>query len=244
MDLEEQKAEHLKDLDTKQKEVYRILLLEVAPDGRTNHKPCIKDDKIISGEIYIPNGSKSLSKLDPDMSDIAILFYETIYDSITILKKKRIELYDENVRKKTEIRHPLDLNFMGDTMITSFEEFKYHHCLANFWVLPFKIGRSLDHKYGRGVFIKLNDKMDLFLRDLNERKQEYSEDFEGYFEKFKIGEEFYTKHYLVDGFIKNDEIKPIETISDAEIAIDNRAYMISKNKGEELYDLFSELDMV
>ena len=86
--------------------------------------------------------------------------------------------------------------------------------------------------------------MDLFLRDLNERKQEYSEDFEGYFEKFKIGEEFYIKHYLMDSFIKNNKITTIETISDAEIAICNRAYMISKNKGEELYALFKKLDMV
>ena len=246
MEINELRTDKIMDLDDRQYDVYKILLMNIKPINRLNNMPYIESDTINSGEIYIPPNSKTNGNLDADMSDIAILFYETIYDSITILKEKRIDLYNKNVRANVDrIRNPKNLNFMGDTMITSFDGFNYHHCLANFWVLPYKIGRTLDPEFGRGNNKTLDDKMDGFLKDLKKRKTQYSDRFRDYFNIFGIGDAFYEKHFLNDSFvINNDEIKEINSIQVAEKAICNRAYKISKEKGEDLYNLFLKIGII
>ena len=231
-----------------EKKVYEILFMPIVPVNRKNEKPFINSENIIeTGEIYIPENSRSLGCLDADMSDIAILFYETIY-SVMILKEYRKALFDKNVARKSDIRRPNNSNFLGDTMITSFKkEIPNYHCLANFWILPGKIGRELTHNLSRGRKNSLNDKMDLFLKDLKKKECEYKEEFPQYFKEFDLepNKTFYSKHFLYNSFIdKNGEIISIDSVDDAKNAISKRAYEIAKAKGEELYSLFDELKFI
>lgn len=211
----------------KEKYVYNILLLPIDTITRNKKQPYIKNNRIQTGEIYIPAGSKMNGALDADMSDIAIKFYETIY-STNILAVDR---------------KPINRNFMGDTMISIYKnEINNYHCLANFWVLPEDIGRNLKSEFSRGRATGLADRVDSFLADLKNRKDKYKEAFPDYFEKMGFDEIFYEKHYLINSFVdETNMIIRIYSVDKAKEAICNRAAFIAKERGEELYNLFQNL---
>ena len=210
--------------DDKEQYVYKILLMPIDVVTRKKMVPYIENNRIKTSEIYIPKNSRANSSLDEDMSDIAVMFYECVY-SLALLEDRR----------------PITQSFLGDTMISSYkEEIENYHCLANFWILPELIGRSIRSTFSRGRYRGLNDKMDLFLENLEVRWDEYNREFEEYFEKFKK-DEFYDKHFLNGSYVKNKSIKKIGSADDAKKIIEDRARTIACKKKEELFDLFSNI---
>ena len=247
----------------KQKQVYEILLLPIECDKNKYDGVYRKGNKIYTGQHYISSIS------DEDMSDFAIGYYEIIYKSI--LDKKPILLDDGNL---------FNANFAGDTMNSfntvanrvpgvgsSREERKTipkskwpkylqeyetnYHCLANFWVIPMEIGRTLEPMSKAKV---AKDYMDRFLKVYCADKKLYVEKFNLYFNKIKSFTEFAKIHFLLGSNVdKNMQIveysTPIgdgkEFIRKAQDMMKKRAYLISKSKyAEELWDYFNKLGIL
>lgn len=162
------------------------------------------EEKFTSARII--SSQKYSGALDPDMSDLAIEFYNIIYSDI--LKSKKI--LKENGASENN-------DFVGDTM-NSFNSIanivpgagqskkqrtekmdwpaflqEYHnqyHCLANFWILPMCIGR-------KGKKLNYYDSIDIFL---NRLKEEYSvlKKYADYYERLRTPDEFCKKHFIKD----------------------------------------------
>lgn len=240
-----------------QSELKNILLMPITiipfkPD-KYNVKINMREGTILSTQKYKGN--------DPDMSDIAIKFYEIIYEF-----------------KPGEKSSPYK-NFAGDTMnsyntVARFasipqKEFwhKHYHCLANFWVLPNKIGRGFGKlskaSGGRQVdsvdsFNKgKRDYMDRFLYLYKESYHVYLEDYPEYTTMFPLDDSFPVKHYLTDIYMKNGDIidfsyikqdgdKKFADLVDEVIKTmwkktEERAKLISdSDKAEELWNYFSK----
>jgi hypothetical protein len=174
------------------------------------------------GKKYILSGQKYTRADDEDMCDFSIGFYKTLY-GLDVLKDD--ELFNEE--------------FAGDTMIDNYKkDINNYHCLANFWILPMKVGRTC------GKLNRSRMHMDTFLKRLNEDDvfSEYSDEYKYYFEKF-TKETFVQKHYLFDSFIHYDwnDIVIINNVDDAKDLIHKRASVIASKRTNELYKYFKSL---
>lgn len=159
----------------KRESVEALLLAPIEHGGRVEYR----DGKLFTGQTYVYG-------FDPDMSDAAVRFYQILYG---------IELLDGEGRLRSA-------EFAGDTMCSFHtvanrvpeagrtrkqrrpyaewpgylqEYYDHYHCLANFWLLPMRVGRAVAGwacKAGRGT----RDYMDRFLRNLIS---------EEYYERFK-----------------------------------------------------------
>ncbi len=206
------------EVDTNFKNEENGFLFQWSDDSKTT---------IISGQKYISENSKNVSE-DADMSNIAVAFYESLY-GITMLNVKSDFENDE---------------FAGDTMNTykiveryasskKKDEWKFkYHCLANFWLLPFEVGRTNkpSGKLCKGRAIRpaetvknfnmgTKDYMDRFLDQLSKNKGEYNKTFPEYFKRFTIGDlvnndlsEFGKAHFLNDIYISNGNVIHFSTI--------------------------------
>lgn len=221
-------------------QIKQILLMQIKEQGESGFH--IKDRVIYSGMSYG-------HKFDPDMSDVAILFYQAVYGI------SQEELLDLNNR-----------NFKGDTMNTSIKYYKTNreewqknkYCLANFWILPMDLGRTpVRHLDENGIKMckhskigKIHDYMDVFLGKLNENKELYYKLYEEYFNRLGIRRNFFIqdmadKHFLGKGYIKNgkilmldkSEFKANEYLPWKE-RLDIRADLIAEFKQKALSDLF------
>lgn len=210
-------------------ELRKILLAPIIVDRELN-----KSEKGLvfkwsdDSKTTIISGQKYKRAPDADMSDIAVAFYESLYE-ITMLNVKNNFENDE---------------FAGDTMNTykivarfasseKKDEWKSkYHCLANFWLLPFEVGRTnkSSGKLCKGRAIKpaetvenfnkrTKDYMDRFLDQLSKNKGEYNKTFPVYFKRFTIGDlvnndlsEFGKAHFLNDIYISNGNVIHFSTI--------------------------------
>lgn len=270
--------------DEKRKKVRNILL---TPIECITHKPFsihIEHDND-NDEIFPSKGKftnariissqKYRNALDPDMSDLAIEFYSIIYSDILksqeILKEKgALENYDfagdtinsfnsiannvagagQSVKQRTEKKDwPEFLQ----------EYYDQYHCLANFWILPMRIGRT-------GKKLNYYDSVDIFL---NRLKEEYSVlgKYADYNERLKLPDEFLTKHFIekyvqlsTDDVLKkyskskDEKDKTEKELEDDAYELVNRAYefmelraesiLSDENKCEELYELFDKLKIL
>ncbi len=203
------------------------------------------------------------------MSDLSIGFYKIIYDKI---------LYDSILNDKGDL---FDTNFAGDTMNsfnhianmvpecgksrkqrTPMEEwpsyvvdyFNRYHCLANFWILPSDVGRTLKGVLNKALYAK--DYMDRFLmmvHDWYEGKY-INKPYNNYFSKFISWEDFLEKHFLVNDVYVSAQGKvatyscsdsPKKIIDIIIRKIENRAEEISKsNAAERLYKYFVDLKFI
>lgn len=219
------------ELTTSQKdELRKILSAPIIVDKDEDGFRWRDDSKttIISGQKYISKESNTVSP-DADMSNIAVAFYESLYE---------ISMLDN---EKNDFKNKA---FAGDTMNTykiveryasnkKKEEWKSkYHCLANFWLLPFDVGRSnsrcpnlckaLPMKYAETVKnfnMGTKDYMDRFLDKLSKNKGEYNKTFPEYFKKFPIGDllnndlsKFGKAHFLNDIYISNGNVIHFSTI--------------------------------
>lgn len=181
--------------ECKRKQIIEVLLCPIESVRYSSGKVKIwrENNMIKSTQTYYPykrwNGKDKPILLDEDMSDFSVGFYEIVYKSILcgnpIINKENDRL--------------IDTRFAGDTM-NSFEtianlfpeagksrkrrtpmsmwpeilqNYKLHyHCLANFWILPIEIGRTIEDgnelckaSYEFGI----KDYVDRFLYRLLER---------------------------------------------------------------------------
>lgn len=200
--------------EQKQKIVQEILKTPIIASSTYYSKPCLVSDS--ENNNYIISGQRYKGCADEDMCDFSIGYYNVIYEK-DILENSNI----------TEI-------FAGDTMIDNYKkELNNYHCLANFWILPMKVGRSC------GRLNRARLRMDSFLKKLLENYGSYKENYKEYFIEFSE-ETFVEKHYLNGSFFANNTVVEINTVDDARKCISIRAENLSKKKFKDLYDFFEE----
>lgn len=183
---------------------------------------------------YKPPGSKSRGALDPDVSDIAIGFYERVYNLKEIKYSNGDSVFLDG--KLLQNRYPVNWQFIGDTMNSVNKEINYH-CLANFWLIPGEIGRRLG-EFSKAT--KYKDKLDDFLEGLKNEYCDYSNRFSDYFKHFNSFDIFIKKHFLQGCIADNGDIKKLSCPEDIEKMIASRADEIAQEKYEVLYNNFFE----
>lgn len=250
--------EYFKELDEKQKNIFRLLLCPINVSNRLETKFSVNGNVI--------NSRHTFGTLDPDMSDIAIEFYSIIYKSI---------LNDEPILKNDGTL--VNDYYVGDTMnsfntVARFASKKKkeqwgnsYHCLANFWLLPSNIGRG-SNKKGKssgGTFTNpltvesfnkgKRDFMDRFLKI--EHQYDLEKFAEGHFiNGIYVEKDSDTENYHVIEFsiLQGDgkkEVKNrmIDAIIDTMMNnICKRAYKIVNNKKicENLYSYFNSINII
>lgn len=222
--------------------VKKVLLLPII---------CKKKIKKISRDRnIIYTGQKYYGNADEDMSDVAVKFYEIVYENI--LKEQGGSLLDDK-------GYILNRNFAGDT-INSFNSianivpgagkttkqrtnedewpeslknyYSKYHCLANFWIIPFRIGR-------RGKKWNYYDSVDIFFKKLENKLEK--KDYEAFIEK----------HFVCSSYspLSIDETKRLYNLKNSERLIirannfmECRAEQISSdyNLCKKLYDFFEK----
>lgn len=245
------------ELEKKRRQVYKILLMPIYCKKEFSDIE-FKEGKILTGQKYIQSA-------DEDMSDFAIGFYEILYKDILKLNpilKENGELF------KSE--------FAGDTM-NSFERIanrtpgagkskitralvehwpeylvlfcKQYHCLANFWLLPMDIGRTI-RKGSKAQ--KSWDYMDRFLKIYIENQEEYKKMYPTYFSMFDSIENFSRMNFLLGSYLNEDMVIDIYSdgkkydshtvIESMQEKIKLRAQYIAKSEyATELWDYFNNL---
>lgn len=210
--------------ETKQQTIKKILLYPIKTTTRKIVDIKIQkiDNRktINTGMRYIPSGSKSGS-LDSDVSDLAIQFYEVIYNKTPLLTN----------------RNPTSNDFIGDTMNTIHKDINYH-CLANFWLLPSDLGRTIKN-FSKA---KAADRMDFFLMDLKHNYSFYRNLYPIYFDHFKNFDNFCEQHFLDEAYFDKTNKNIISTMQKDKVIdiIDQRAKTISIKKTNELFALFHD----
>ncbi len=196
-------------------EVKKFLLMPIECTTE-NSMVFVHGDKIYSSQQY--------RGMDPDMSDIAIRFYEIIY--MEALKGK-ILLDGSQLKSK---------QFCGDTMISMFSVKRYgidkdkwnnvHRCLANFWILPMPVGHTSPRmsysingevkKYAELIALSksnstIRDDMYSFVEFVKNNQCAIAKMYPDYWNVF--GDGFEEKHYIsevykdsTDKGIKFDEV--------------------------------------
>lgn len=212
-------------------EIKKFLLMPIECTTEEN-RIFIYKDKIFSSQKY--------RGLDPDMSDIAIKFYEIIYED----QLKGRSLLDNNLLA--------DKQFCGDTMnslysisckkynIDKAEWEKCYHCLANFWMLPMPVGHTSSrmvyeikdqkYRYKDLLFLSksnptIRDDMYRFLASVDENHQKIKELFPDYWDAF--GDGFQNNHYLGTIYSEHPDVMNYDLFSSN---MENRAMIIAKNK--------------
>ena len=238
-----------------------------------------EDGKIISSQKY---WCEYLNKntlqpfrlkisLDQDVSDIACKFYEVIYQEI-------LGLNNHLVKDNGDFQ---DAEFMGDTMNsfhtiankvpeagksrkqrTSYENwpsylqnyYDQYHCLANFWLLPGLLGRSLEHelsKTDRGF--QRQDYMDRFLKNVQGNFDEYVKSFKSYFKDISSFEQFINIHQITGSYVYlNNEVYSYSKNKDPEIIVNMMVdriklranTIVQSNYLDKLWDLFCNLGLI
>lgn len=233
----------------KQKIVKEFLLLPIKVKRKS---------EILIGDNNILTGQKYLRHKDPDMSNIAVEFYKIIYDfndkEDIINSKGRLidkEFAGDTMCSyntiKNSVHKVVTKDKTKDTILSKYLEWyhKHYHCLANFWILPMKEGRTLSGKYKKGV---IDDYMDRYLDNLNNIYcNGFKSKYPSYTNKFIIFNDFCKKHFLNGSYIKNNEIISFsnnENLADRfetmKKLIEERADCISKSKYcDQLFELYS-----
>lgn len=244
----------------KQMQVQDILLMPICCD-KSNKSVSHDGNIILSGQSY-------RGYADADMSDFAVGFYEIIYFNIL----------NSNTLLNNKGRF-IDKSFAGDTM-NSFntianktpragkskkqrkdealwpqylqDYYRKYHCLANFWLLPMEMGRTLSGELNKASNAK--DYMDLFLKIIYSQTKFDRKDrfYNTYFSSFKSWDDFIEKHFL-DGYYVNEssEIDMYHTrnsyviISKVLEKIKKRAENIASSQyTNTLWEYFSRFDLL
>lgn len=245
-----------KELNSKEKQVYKLLLTPIHCDKKI-HNIYFEDGKVFSGQKY-----DSLFA-DEDMSDFAVGFYEIIHKN----------LLEGNPVLNTDNKF-FNTDFAGDTM-NSFQSianvtenagaskrnrapyeqwpsylqnyFTQYHCLANFWIIPMKIGRQ-SAKFSR------YDSMDIFLKILENEYPDRMSPYRDYLHRAATFRDFCEIHFIKPGRTKEKISQMYESkdkkhgetlISYAIDDMKNRARKIAvSNHAEELWNYFYRLGLL
>jgi len=196
-------------LDNMKKQVYEILLIPI--DCKKEY-PIIErtKDRILTGQKYIRS-------VDEDMSNFTIDFFEILYKDSLQLNP----ILNEN-------GNLFNKEFAGDTMNSfarianrtlrvskldkerALEEYwpeylilfhKQYHCLANFWMIPMDIGRTLK-KWSKAT--TSCDYMDRFLITYKENQQIYIKMYPTYFSMFDGIRDFAERNFLLGSYLNEN----------------------------------------
>lgn len=228
----------------KEQKVKKFLLTPIQVDKHV--------EKIIWDGNSIITSQRFKNNPDPDMSDVAVQYYNIMYDGLNILDKEG-SLENDQFAGDTMCSFNTTANLVAGKSkhqrkpYSKWPEwlqdyYNTYHCIANFWVLPKDVGRS------SGSFSKSSkskDYMDRFLLLLFHDYDDFKKEYQHYAKHFPTFTEFYQKHFLVESFIQQDEKiheyskeKPETIVGEMTQLIKARAAAIAKsNKCEELYEL-------
>lgn len=237
------------------RQVYDILLMPIICDKSYN-SIILENNTIKTPQTYCSKYT------DADMSDFAIGFYEIIYESIlknNILNKEG-QLIDsefvgdtmnsfnivanktENAGTKSSLRTPISV--WPDYLV---DYYNTYHCLANFWLVPLVIGRTIEPLSKAKTSY---DFMDRFLKVYKNRKKEYSEAFNRYFSSFKDFNHFAEVHFLLGSYLNPNIItfsylpSTREVIEEIKSMMEKRAYNIAISKySRPLWNYFNSLGL-
>ncbi len=207
-----------------------------------------KDGMIISSQKYKGN--------DPDMSDIAIKFYEIIYPNIKVIDDNgklldccfagdTINSFNSLANRIPEAGKSTNQRTHEDKWPIELKDYYYsYHCLANFCLLPMCIGR-------KGKKMNYYDSMPILLNNLKQHNnyEETMVKYVSYYNKFQNYNDFvkgnFLNSYKVMSLDEYKETVPIVLINEAMNSIKDRADEIAKSAyGEKLYELFKELNLI
>lgn len=236
-----------------QEKVKEILLMEIECNKK-NYKT-IERVKCENRDI-IKTSQKYIRKSDPDMSDFAIGFYKIIYKDI---------LNGQNILDEKGYLQNKEL-FAGDTM-NSFkiiqrrnpkddilEGYKHqYHCLANFWLIPMEMGRTIKGKYNK-CRNPICDYMDNFLEMIKkENEKTLKNPLMEYYKKFETDWSIFIKKHFLGKYVNSkneiniysEKEKNTENIIEAMIKnIKARAEDIAASQYcEELWNYFNQYDL-
>ena len=240
----------------KKEQIREILLMPICCDR--------KHDRILRVDNKIQTGQKYYSNPDEDMSDFAIGFYDIVYKDI--LNSNPI-LKDNGYLLNKEFAGDTMNNFNTTANITpgvgkyykkrTDEEkwpkylqnyYSKYHCLANFWILPMEIGRTIKGALNKSTN-PVKDYMDRFLEMVHSEIRFDGGDRE-YFRCFKSWDEFNGKNFLINAYLDQElkvdlysnynKDRSEDFIEKALEKIKYRAECIAKSKyAEELWHYFN-----
>lgn len=247
-------GEYMDDIHKKQNDVKKILLTPI----ELGEEKLFENNCIFTKQTY--KGS-----LDPDMSAVAVGFYEIIY-GLKILDGKgnllNKEFAGDTMCSFNTIANSISAagkskeqrTSIGDWPVYLQDYYYQYHCLANFWLLPMEVGRTLK---GLSKSTVCDDYMDSFLEYYSKNLHRYNNQYPSYVLEFGTNIDFYDKHFLlgmnnyadvINGKIVITKLtlknNPEQTIKNMTMAIEARADAISKSKYcNELWDYFSTLGL-
>lgn len=254
-------GEYMDDIYKKQKDVKKILLTPIE----------LGEEKSFENNCIFTKQTYKVSP-DPDMSAVAVGFYEIIY-GLKILDGEGNLLNEEfagdTMCSFNTIANSISAAGKSKTQRTSIEDwpvylrdyYYQYHCLANFWLLPMEVGRTNPANKlalkGLSKSTVCKDYMDRFLEYYSKNPRRYESRYPSYVLKFGTDIDFYNKHFLlgmnnyadvINGKIVITKLtlknNPEQTIKNMTMAIEARADAISKSKYcNELWDYFSTLGL-
>lgn len=251
-----------------EKKVYDILLTPIICNKRFTTIEKINE--------HIQTPQSYYGGADADMSNFAIGFYEIVYNEL-IEKIGGKLLYGKKELKKNLIGHLINKEFAGDTMNsfnslasiilgecvnkqtipkTEWPEYlieynEQYHCLANFWLVPMRIGRT-------GKKMNKYDSLDYFLSCVEgnfntfciKKSIAYHKDdknYENYFRYFNGWNDFREIHCLKQHVIRRLPLDYYKTknkegckelIFEVINTMKQRAEEITVKHGEKLWNYF------
>lgn len=197
-----------------------------------------KDD----GSQFILSSQRYNNETDEDMSDIAISYYETIYEKSKPILNSDGKLANEQFAGDTMNSYRQIVSRNGCSEDKKKEWFDLYHCLANFWILPMEIGR-------KGICLsktkEAKDYMDGFLLFLRNNYNQYKEKYIYFFADMNFDD--FIKWECIDMYVENNHIiqitglkNPEDSINTMMKLVDMRASTLSKRYTNELYKLFCD----
>lgn len=217
----------------KQKQVYDVLVTPIICDKTSN------EEKIVRKNGVIFSSQKYCREADPDMSDLAISFYQILYNEKLIdfdlldnqgyLKNK--EFAGDTMNSFTTIANGVvsnELQFKGRKLNISVDPYLIYykcqyHCLANFWLIPMRDGRqsSKRNKY---------DSLDLYLEYLKDNWESLKKE-----EKVSYGRGKYISDY--DNYFRNKKLKDFNNFCKIHYVKKSEADILSLYKNHRYVNL-------
>lgn len=235
--------------DTQEK-IKEILLMEISSEKTDLIRK--EDGKIISPQRYGSDKGHRRGK-DPDMSDLAVAFYEILYKDIlpgngkilgedTLFKDTAFAgdtMFTFSKLKKSLLAAHKGDNVTIEKIETGMEKLKgSYHCLANFWLIPEAHGRRL-------MKAASFDSPDIYLEKIKENLATYKEQFPRYYGAYTLVTIESCHHFKTSEtrirLIRERDERIIEEYLDA---IDKRAAEIAISHEKELADLFKRYGLM
>lgn len=260
---------------------YEIIYKDILPKNQNNENKVLgnsdEDENLFASPSFAGDtmssfntiAGKVIKKLEIDSKSIKKYYYASDNSKgrlglIDDSEGKLQSILDSNVvtpiakyfymPKDSEgrLRLILDSNAEDNTKQLFHRFYDLYHSLANFWIIPMKMGRN-SRKTVFGV--QTQDYMEKFLSEIKNNWSDLKTQDKCYFEKFSDYSEFTEKHFITEtdylesakdtkGIRSSLEEKiAVKIVSGIIHAIENRAVLLSKSEeyGEQLWNLLNDI---